>query len=71
MAVENKQESDAQSGINLSDLALVVQIVDACTKRGAFEGSELATVGQLRNKVEAFGKANTPPEEKAEETTTE
>lgn len=71
MVEENKQESAVQSGINLSDLALVVQIIDACTKRGAFEGNELLTVGQLRNKVEAFVKANVPLKEVAEETHTE
>lgn len=60
------------NAINLSDLALVVQIIDACTKRGAFEGNELVTVGQLRNKVEAFVKANLPKQEEvAEEAPTE
>ena len=58
--------------INLSELALVVQIIDTCSKRGAFEGSELVTVGQLRNKIEAFVKANAPqPKEVTEETPAE
>jgi hypothetical protein len=60
-------EETINNVINLSDLALVVQIIDACTKRGAFEGNELVTVGQLRNKVEAFVKANLPKQEVTEE----
>jgi hypothetical protein len=60
-------EETVTNNINLSDLALVVQIIDACTKRGAFEGNELVTVGQLRNKVEAFVKANLPKEEVTEQ----
>jgi hypothetical protein len=60
-------EETETNNINLSDLALVVQIIDACTKRGAFEGNELVTVGQLRNKVEAFVKANLPKEEVTEQ----
>lgn len=56
-----------QMNINLADLALIVNIIDTCTKRGAFEGSELATVGQLRNKVEVFVKSNMPKEETTEE----
>jgi hypothetical protein len=60
-------EETGTNNINLSDLALVVQIIDACTKRGAFEGNELVTVGQLRNKVEAFVKANLPKEEVTEQ----
>lgn len=29
----------------------IVQVIDVCTKRGAFEGSELLPVGTLRNKI--------------------
>lgn len=66
MTSENQPDS-----VNLTDLALVVQIIDACTTRGAFRGEELLTVGQLRNKIEAFVKMHTPKEDQTEENTTE
>jgi hypothetical protein len=37
--------------ITLNDLQIIVNMIDVCTKRGAFEGKELLTVGQLREKV--------------------
>jgi len=65
-------EQDAvQEGISLNDLILTVKIIDTCTKRGAFEGGEMATVGQLRNKLETFVKVNAPPEEETSEETSE
>jgi len=56
--------------LSLNDFALVINIIDACTERGAFKGNELAPIGQLREKFVAFVKANTP-EETPEETTEE
>lgn len=57
-----------QPQLTLNDFALVVNIIDACTERGAFKGNELVSVGQLREKFVAFVKANTPEqEERAEE----
>ncbi len=56
--------------LSLNDFALVINIIDACTERGAFKGNELAPIGQLREKFVAFVKANTP-EETLEETTEE
>jgi hypothetical protein len=44
-----------------------VQIIDIVTKRGAFEGSELADVGTVRNRLTAFLEANKPPEEEGAE----
>jgi len=41
----------------LADLAAVVSIIDTTTKRGAFEGSELETVGTIRNRFAAFVQA--------------
>jgi hypothetical protein len=66
------EQTEKNEGISLNDLALIINIIDICTKRGAFEGNELLTVGQVRNKLEAFVKANTPKqEETTEEETTE
>ena len=48
--------------LGLAELAAVVKIIDTCSKRGAFEGSELAAVGALRNKIDSFVKAHSTPE---------
>lgn len=37
--------------LTLQDLRIMVQFIDVSTKRGAVEGQELATVGQLRNNI--------------------
>ena len=34
-----------------NDIASMVQLIDVCSKRGAFEGPELQMVGQLRTKL--------------------
>ena len=75
--VENNEVEEAVEapvpGIGLQDIAACVQIIDIVTKRGAFEGAELADVGTVRNRLSAFLDANKPPEaeEPKEETTTE
>jgi hypothetical protein len=56
--------------IELKDLASCVTIIDIVTKRGAFEGAELADVGALRNRlsnfVSAHVEANKPEDEESE-----
>lgn len=44
--------------IRLDDIATVVNIIDVCSQRGAFQGSELLEVGQLRERFAAFVKEN-------------
>jgi hypothetical protein len=46
--------------LNLTDIAAVIQIIDVVTKRGAFEGNEMADVGSIRNRLEKFIKAAAP-----------
>lgn len=58
---------ETQPQLSLNDFAIVVNIIDVCTERGAFKGNELAPIGQLREKFVAFIKANTPEEEQTEE----
>jgi hypothetical protein len=62
---------EQQPQLTLNDFALVINIIDACTERGAFKGNELAAIGQLREKFVAFVKANTPQEEQKSEETAE
>ena len=64
-------EPDEQ-GLNLSDIRACVTIIDIVTKRGAFEGAELADVGSVRNRLDNFLKAaaeaQAPAEGEAETT---
>lgn len=48
------QEEAAPVQLSLADLAAVVQIIDITTKRGAFEGAELESVGTVRNRFASF-----------------
>lgn len=40
-----------------TDISSVVEIIDICVKRGAFEGKEISAVGAVRDKFEAFLKS--------------
>ena len=57
--MDENQPQENPGGINLQDMATVVQIIDIASRRGAFEGRELQGVGMLRNKIEAFLQAQT------------
>ena len=41
-------------GLSLNDIRGCVSIIDIVTKRGAFEGPEMADVGAVRNRLAAF-----------------
>ena len=73
MTDENTQDTTAETeeGVTLSvnDLAAVVQLIDLCSQRGAFQGSELEAVGTLRGRVQAFVSANTAEEEQTDDET--
>jgi len=59
-----------EQGLNLSDIRACVTIIDIVTKRGAFEGVEMADVGLVRNRLDNFLKAaaeaQTPTEDEVE-----
>ncbi len=65
--------ANAAPQININDLENVVRIIDAAAERGAFKGSELTSVGTVRDKVAAFLAAIPSNEDAAEtaETTAE
>jgi len=73
--VENNEVEEAVEapvpGIGLQDIAACVQIIDIVTKRGAFEGAELADVGTVRNRLSAFLDANKPAETEEADTEAE
>ena len=58
-------ESDDQ-GLNLNDIRACVTIIDIVTKRGAFEGPEMADVGSVRNRLDNFLKAAAEAQKPAE-----
>lgn len=60
-------ENQETVSLSLQDLAGAIQIIDICSTRGAFQGSELEAVGALRGRLQAFVKANAPAEETAEQ----
>jgi len=60
-------EAQGQVSLGIGDLASVVQIIDVCSQRGAFQGSELEAVGALRGRIQQFVKANAPEEEQTNE----
>jgi hypothetical protein len=39
------------TNINVSDIDMIVKLIDIVAGRGAFKGVELETVGQLRNRL--------------------
>lgn len=49
----NVEGAEAPS-VSLQDLAMVLNVLNVAIKRGAYEPNELATVGQVYGKLEAF-----------------
>lgn len=52
--------------ISLADFGAALQVIDVCTSRGAFRGEELSSVGQLRDRLNAFVEFHTPKESESE-----
>ena len=55
-------DENNEPSININDLNLSLQVIDICSERGAFKGSELKDIGILRDKLYAFIEANKPDE---------
>lgn len=64
--VRNQPVVATADELTLNDLAVVLQIIDVCSKRGAFEGNELKDVGTLRNRIALYVNARVPAQEEAE-----
>jgi hypothetical protein len=58
-----QQGQEQEVVINLGDLSTVLQIIDVVSQRGGFQGQEMAGVGMLRNKIEAFLRQNSPQQD--------
>ena len=57
--------------MRLTDLQVVVQIIDLATEKGVFKGADLKPVGEVRERIIEFIKANSKPVEGAEGATNE
>lgn len=47
----------AQPSIDVQDIAAAIQVIDVASSRGAWQGSELSSIGNLRDKFAAFVEA--------------
>jgi hypothetical protein len=54
------QQQQQEVDITLGDISTILQIIDVVSQRGGFQGQELAGVGMLRNKLEAFLRQKAP-----------
>lgn len=54
MSEEAQVAEVAAPAVTVNDLSNVYAIIDLASKRGAFQASELATVGTVANKIKAF-----------------
>jgi hypothetical protein len=53
--------------INLNLVKAITNVIDVCAKRGAFEGSELEVVGQVRRELLTAAQPALEEEAKAKE----
>ena len=59
-------EENNEPSISINDINLALQVIDVCSERGAFKGSELKDIGILRNRLYDFIEANTTDENESE-----
>jgi hypothetical protein len=74
-AAQNQTQTEQPAGtptpvtdLNIGDLRNVALIIDVASTRGAFRANEMATVGLIYNKLQAF-LAKVAPEAKPEDAT--
>lgn len=56
----SEEVQETQASVTLNDFVGMIQVIDICSKRGAFEGAELKDVGVLRSRLAEFVAANAP-----------
>ena len=61
------QEEQGQAQLSLQDIATAVQVIDICSRRGGFEGTELSAVGGLRERLASFIQSSQKAGEEAPE----
>lgn len=59
---------EIKSQLTLDDIAAVQKIIDVASRRGAFAGEELESVGKVYNRISEFLKSAQPQEQADAET---
>jgi hypothetical protein len=59
----DRETEGREPSLSIGDLRAVVQLIDICARRGAFDGKELESVGALRTRFADFLRFNSPVEE--------
>lgn len=62
-----EQVSQEQTTLGLNDLALMANIIQITSQRGAIKAEEMETVGALYKKLAEFVNANTPAADTSDE----
>jgi hypothetical protein len=66
--MENQMMQQQAVTVTINDIATMVQLIDVVTRRGGLQGNEIASVGMLRNKLEAYVQQNSPQQQQPEDT---
>ena len=69
--VNDDAEQATKASFGLADLVFTLQIIEACTQRGAFRADELSNVGAAYDRLKAFLAANNAVPGSNNETATE
>ena len=59
------QQQEQEAVITLGDISTLLQVIDVVSTRGGFQGQELAGIGMLRNKLEAFLRQKGPKQDES------
>lgn len=57
------QNKDAEMKISVADIALLKQIVEVASQRGAFKANELTAIGDVYDRVSAWLETQIPAED--------
>ena len=57
---EENVNTETVTELGINDIAAVIRVIDIAAERGAFHGSELEAVGNLRGRMQTFVQANAP-----------
>ena len=60
---QTEQTEQTEPSITINDFTMMVNIIDVCSKRGAFEGKELKDVGIVRDRLAEFVEYHKPKAE--------
>lgn len=63
----SEETQTQEPGINIGDVSAALRIIDVAAERGTFKGTELSSVGTIRDRFAAFVDFHTPKQEEDEE----